>query len=264
MVNQEARAYKAWEILTSRAPNIRILTYEELAKALGTHPRAVRSVLGLIQDYCMDNSLPPLTILVVNKHTNLPGEGFTAWSHDNLPEGHDQVRSRDWTNDPNPFSYAADGTTSDQLVTEILTAPDATKEVYAKIKVRGVQRLVFRNALLRAYEGRCAVTGISLQGTLDAAHIVPWSQCSADLKMNPRNGILMLCCYHRLFDAGLMTINEDYSVVFSTESQKGINKDDQNFIDRIQGFNIRLPKDKSLWPDKDLIGQRNVQLDEVE
>lgn len=68
-INQEERAFKAWIILTSIALKRNFITYKELGDKIGIHHRAVRYVLGLIQDYCMSNELPPLTILVVNKIT---------------------------------------------------------------------------------------------------------------------------------------------------------------------------------------------------
>jgi len=202
VVNQEARACKAWDILVALAPHGKIISYEELAKALGTHPRADRFVLELIQRHCIENCLPPLTILIVNKQTNEPGPGFTAWNHDNLVEGRAEVRYHDWTKVLNPFAYASDGTTAGELVNRILTSPETSEEVYTKVKVRGARQMIFRQALLKAYNGQCAFTGMSFPETLDAAHIIPWSQCSSDLRMNPRNGILLLCCHHRLFDQG--------------------------------------------------------------
>ncbi len=260
MVNQEARAFKAWDILVDLAPHGRIITYEELAEHLGTHPRAVQFVLKLVQDYCLENKRPPLTILVVNKRTNEPGAGFIAWSHDNLVEGRAEVRNHDWTREPNPFAYAADGTIADELVNRILTSPEASEEVYAKVKVRGTRQTIFRQALLNAYESRCAFTGISFTETLDAAHIIPWSQCKPELKMNPRNGILMVCCHHRLFDLGVLSIDEEYRIIFENKNALSLTNSDQSFVAALHGKQISLPANQALWPDKDLICQRNERL----
>jgi len=43
--------------------------------------------MGVIQDYCLEEKLPPLTILLVNQHGR-PGEGFIAWDVDDLDEGY--------------------------------------------------------------------------------------------------------------------------------------------------------------------------------
>jgi len=259
MVNQDARAYKAWGILVKLAPDGRLITYEDLAKALDTHPRAVRFALELIQNYCL-NRLPPLTIIVVNKQTNEPGAGFIAWSHENLAEGRSEVRKHDWTKEPNPFAYASDGTTDEELVNHILTVPEGSKEVFAKVKVRGAQQMIFRQALLRAYGSRCALSGVSFSEALDAAHIIPWSQCTPDQKMNPRNGILMLCCYHRLFDLGILSIDEDYKILFNNSRDTILSEADQTLVAALNGKQISLPTNEALWPDKSLIRQRKSNL----
>jgi len=257
MVNQDLRAYKTWNILVKSAPQAKIITYEDVAKDLGTHPRAIRFVLELIQNYCLKNHLPPLTILVVNKQTNEPGEGFIAWSHDNLMEGRTKVRNKDWTKEPNPFNYASDGTTADDLVSRILSEPEKTQDVYTKIKVRGAKQMIFRQALLSAYDGRCAITGVSFHNTLDAAHIIPWSQCNQNMRMNPRNGILMLCCHHRLFDHGIFSIDTDYRILFENKNNLTLTETDKSFFASLHGKKMSLPSDRALWPDKDFILKRN-------
>lgn len=260
MVNQQERAYKTWQVLAKLASGSKLITYEELAKNLNSHARAVRFPLSLIQDYCQENHLPPLTILVVNKTTNQPGEGFIAWGRENLVEGRNEVRSHDWKKNSNPFAYALDGTSDEELINRILTAPDLSQEVYSKVKVRGVAQMIFRQALLTAYDGRCAFTETSFAQTLDAAHIVPWSECTPDLRMDPRNGILMLCFHHRLFDLGILSIDEDYKIHFSNKQEMKLTEADHNFVSSLHRMQISLPSDKSLWPDKKLIRRRNNEL----
>lgn len=259
-VGQSERAFKAWKVLTDLASNDHNITYGNLAKAIGIHHRAIRHVLGLIQDYCMQNHLPPLTILVVNKQTNEPGTGFIAGSHDNLAEGRDEVHNYDWDKVPNPYEYASGGTTAEGLINQLLKTPDASNEVYAKVKVRGMQQMIFRQVLLQAYDGRCALSGVGFSEMLDAAHIISWSQCSSDLKMNPRNGILMLCCYHRLFDAGILSLDEDYRIIFSNRSNMELSESDHALVSSLHGKMILLPNDRALWPIKGLIRQRNATM----
>jgi len=87
MLNQVERAYRAWPILIARAENETPITYGELAGSFGLHHRAVRYVLGVIQDYCLNEDLPPLTILVINAQTGTPGPGFIAWDMEDLDRG---------------------------------------------------------------------------------------------------------------------------------------------------------------------------------
>ncbi len=67
MVNQYQRAAIVWQVLTETAARRSKITYVQLAHYFGIHPRPIRYVLGVIQDHCMDEKLPPLTILVVNQ-----------------------------------------------------------------------------------------------------------------------------------------------------------------------------------------------------
>jgi hypothetical protein len=67
----------------------------------------------------------------------------------------------------------------------------------------------FRQALMVAYNYRCAVTGCDVRDTLQAAHIVPVSsQGTHDIQ----NGLLLRADIHNLFDRGLLTISNSYII----------------------------------------------------
>ena len=86
-INQEERAYRGWDILVSCASQNKKITYKDIAGVLNLkHHRPVRYFLDIIQDYCLNEKLPPLTILVVNK-SGFPGPGFIAWDVNNFDEG---------------------------------------------------------------------------------------------------------------------------------------------------------------------------------
>jgi putative restriction endonuclease len=53
LVNQAQRAFDAWNVLVDCARNRRTISYGELASAIGIHQRAIRFVLGLIQEHCL-------------------------------------------------------------------------------------------------------------------------------------------------------------------------------------------------------------------
>ena len=160
MVNQHERAYRAWNILTQYASNRSVITYGQLGKRLGIHHRPTRYVLDLIQNYCLEQKLPPLTILAVNQTTRLPGPGFIAWDIDNLALGRQQVFNYSWTSLENPFTFASDDTLYNNVVDEIYNYPDRAEDAYARVKVRGMAQQIFRCALLMAYSSRCAFTGL--------------------------------------------------------------------------------------------------------
>jgi hypothetical protein len=55
------------------------MTYGELAQLLGFKGAGtLANMLGHVFYYCKQNTLPPLTALVVNQDTGLPGEGLTG------------------------------------------------------------------------------------------------------------------------------------------------------------------------------------------
>ncbi len=72
------RALQIWQILIAKASNRQTLTYGMLAQLLGFKGAGVLApILGHIMFYCQQNNLPPLTVIVVNQKTGLPGEGLT-------------------------------------------------------------------------------------------------------------------------------------------------------------------------------------------
>ena len=50
--------------------------------------------VGPIMYYCQENQLPPLTVLVVNKDTGLPGEGLTTL--EDVNRDRERVFAHDW------------------------------------------------------------------------------------------------------------------------------------------------------------------------
>ena len=83
-VDHVERAYRAWPKLIGAAKERSPITYRELAQALDIHHRPVRYVLDVIQNYCISEHLPPLTISVVNQAQGMPGNGFIAWYSEEL------------------------------------------------------------------------------------------------------------------------------------------------------------------------------------
>ena len=77
-----------------------------------------------------------------------------------------------------------------------------TRTVAAIVRRRGQPQ--FRKQLLKAYQGRCAITGCSLQQVLEAAHIHPYLGDETNVVSN---GLLLRADLHILFDLGLWWIN---------------------------------------------------------
>ena len=92
----------------------------------------------------------------------------------------------------------------------------STTEREAVIKAR-IGQGVFRENLIRKYDGRCIVTGASDKRILIASHIKPWSVCSNEQRLSADNGLLLSPLYDKLFDIGLITFSEDGQIICSKE-----------------------------------------------
>lgn len=89
------RAMQVWQILVAAAHERRSLTYGQLAAYLGFEGAGVfAQILGCIMKYCETKDLPPLTCIVVNQDTGIPGSGLTTIAK--LPEDRERVYSYKW------------------------------------------------------------------------------------------------------------------------------------------------------------------------
>jgi putative restriction endonuclease len=65
-----------------------------------------------------------------------------------------------------------------------------------------------------AYQRRCAITGESTLPVLEAAHIRPFAKSGVN---DVSNGMLLRSDFHRLFDAGLVTVTPELRVEVSAQ-----------------------------------------------
>lgn len=257
-VNQFERAYRAWPILVEAAADRHPITYGQLARQLCIHHRPVRFVLAKIQAHCQEQDLPPLTILVEDSKGNV-GAGFTAWAHDNIKAGRKTVYAGPWASIRNPFEFAANGTTPEQIADAL--AENNTKSAQdrlANVRVRGIAQAIFRRAILRLYGSRCAISGDGGVPLLQAAHIIPWSEATSAERTNPANGILLSQTYHRMFDLDWIriTTGRRVSVRWPVIQNKGLSPSQCAALRGIDGQQIGLPADKRLWPNPNLLRRR--------
>lgn len=104
----------------------------------------------------------------------------------------------------------------------------------------------FRTDLMMAYNYRCCITGESTSETLQAAHIQEYISKESN---NIQNGILLRIDLHMLFDAGLITLNENFEVCISPHLTS------KNYT-QYSGKKISLPT-KKYWPSKEAIKWHN-------
>lgn len=89
------RSMQIWMLLVCAAKDRNSYTYGQIAEILGMGGAGVMSqFLGPIMWYCEDMEYPPLTVLVVNQDTGLPGEGLTTIEEVN--EDRESVFNYNW------------------------------------------------------------------------------------------------------------------------------------------------------------------------
>lgn len=104
-----------------------------------------------------------------------------------------------------------------------------SKETIPQVRVG---QSYFRAAVLSAYNNRCCISGLSVPKLLIASHIVPWNQ-DIHNRLNPGNGLALSALHDKAFDLGLMTIDENFRVVVSSQIN---HKNDQFFDSSIKSF----------------------------
>lgn len=259
--NWEYKAGELWPRLTTAAKEAKTFHYEDLARHIGTTARNVKYALDPILRFCIHEKLPPLTSLVINKGNDEPGKGFTAGEGRNIGEIHKEVFQHNWDAVGNPFGGFDENDSTETLARALLHRPDldGSGEIYAKVKVRGTAQAIFRKALLKAYGSKCSMCGLSFEEALEAAHIIPWSEASDAEKISPLNGILLCSNHHKLFDAGLIEISEDFAVRYVEKSYSGspgYSEADEAATIKVDGRHLRLPKEEKLRPLPELIHRR--------
>jgi len=86
---------------------------------------------------------------------------------------------------------------------------DLRKWITASIVQREGQP-AFRRSLLKAYAGRCAISGCAVEDVLEAAHIAPYRGVPTNVV---GNGLLLRADLHKLFDLCLIAIDADTRTV---------------------------------------------------
>ncbi|MEK7813959.1 MAG: HNH endonuclease [Candidatus Desantisbacteria bacterium] len=198
----------------------------------------------------MDNKLPPLTILVINQ-SGLPGSGFIAWDVDDFDTGKNKVFNYNWENANNPFEYARNGKTQDEIVDSILKK-NLPIEYEQIVKVRGIAQEIFRKLLLKIYQSKCCICNISIEDVLEAAHIKSWSDCELQEKISSNNGLLLCSLHHRLFDKRIMKITQEYKIAINLKQVKD-KEPERTFILQYNNKQIQLPANIEHYPKKEYL-----------
>ncbi|TIP26215.1 MAG: HNH endonuclease [Mesorhizobium sp.] len=87
-----------------------------------------------------------------------------------------------------------------------------------RLVVERVGQDIFRKALMKYWQGRCPLTGITEPALLRASHIVPWAECKSDAqRLDVHNGLLLSALWDAAFDGGLVSFSDDGTPLFSPQ-----------------------------------------------
>lgn len=122
-----------------------------------------------------------------------------------------------------------------------LVAPTGPTESTAMVKVRRGQQF-FRQSILNAYNVRCCISGINVPRLLIASHIKPWRDFPNE-RIDPRNGLCLSSIHDTAFDAGYITLDEEFRVVLGKQLKSYFPQAalEQNFVP-FEGKAIELPQ----------------------
>jgi putative restriction endonuclease len=109
------------------------------------------------------------------------------------------------------------------------------------VKVR-LGQAFFRQTVLASYGCRCCITGNPVPELLIASHILPWGT-HPEQRVNPRNGLCLARTHDAAFDAGLITLDEDWRLVLSKRLRDYLPNEavERNFT-AYEGRAIQLPE----------------------
>lgn len=74
--------------------------------------------------------------------------------------------------------------------------------------------------MLQERDSKCALCGVTHPAFLIASHIKPWSDSTNQERLDVDNGLLLCPNHDALFDKGLITFNQDGSIIISPSLDK--------------------------------------------
>lgn len=123
-----------------------------------------------------------------------------------------------------------------------------------QVKAR-LHQASFRAAVISAYGGRCAVSGLPEQQLLDAAHIA----ADGDEKMGQpiiTNGLPLSKLHHAAFDAHLIGISPDYRIIVSGRLLSVHDGPTLEALKQLNGNMINFPRREQDRPDRERLAMR--------
>lgn len=144
----------------------------------------------------------------------------------------------------------------DELPRQDATVDPVVERRYAlRLVKQRLHQASFRDAVISAYGGRCALSGLPEQRLIDAAHIISDAHEQLGQPEVP-NGIPLSKLHHAAFDGHLIGIDPNYRLHVAARL---LEQRDGPVLDALKGLNgklIHLPGRARDYPDKERLAVR--------
>ena len=138
----------------------------------------------------------------------------------------------------------------------LLPPENAAERRYALREVQHrLHQMSFREAVISAYNGRCAISHLPEPMLLDAAHIIPDRDEKFGQPVVP-NGLPLSKIHHAAFDAHLIGIDPDYRLHVSERLLMVKDGPMLEALKNLKGEQINLPNRLKDYPDRDRLALR--------
>lgn len=97
-----------------------------------------------------------------------------------------------------------DDETIDADLNEIERKQPTQREALRKARIG---QGIYRKEILELWEGKCAVTGLTIQSALIASHAKPWKDSTDEERLDPCNGLPLTATFDKLFDNHLIAFD---------------------------------------------------------
>lgn len=132
-------------------------------------------------------------------------------------------------------------------VNEFELVPYITKRQKKTTKITPrIGQGTFRGKISQVYNNKCCVSGESTAELLEAAHIQPYINEHSN---HIQNGLLLRVDIHKMYDNGLLYIDEHYEIHISSLIKS------THYL-QLQGKKISIPENTSLQPSKNALMAR--------
>jgi hypothetical protein len=145
------------------------------------------------------------------------------------------------------FTLRSIQTITSETGLDLISLEQDSRKISEIIKVVRQGQAVFREQLIDAYEGKCALTGYDLPDALEAAHISPFRGKQTNVL---GNGLLLRADIHGLFDAGVICFNPRDRRVMLSKQAKG-----SRYESELNKEALREPNNPRCRPNDDLLVQ---------